>query len=120
VEGKEAVLLIQRHVSRNETTVRGQIRIKEDFILFLSSLTKLLTCIGPDSSNKILTIHLAPSRGVLNTVNFVCNTKTNSIPSVKNMERSNAYSNSPNIILIKSVFCRNTFILVKGGGPLYL
>ena len=71
MEGKEAALLIQRHVSRNETIVRGQIRIKE----FLSSLTTLLTCIGPGSSNKIPTIHLAPSRGVLNAVNFLCDTK---------------------------------------------
>ena len=93
---------------------------KGGFHLFLSSLTTLLTCIGTDSSNKIPTIHLAQSRGVLNTVNFVCDTKNNPISSVKNMERNNAYSKSPNLIPIKPGFCRNTFILVKGRGPLYL
>jgi hypothetical protein len=120
VERKEAALWIQRHVSRNETTVGGQIRIKEDFILFLSSSTTLLTCIGPDSSNKIPTIHLAPSRGVLHTVDFILDTKKNPIQSVKNMERNNAYSSSPKLILIEPVFGRNTFILVKGRSPLYL
>lgn len=29
------------------------------------------------------------------------------------MEQNNAYSNSPNLILIKPVFCGNTFILVR-------
>lgn len=117
MEGEEeAALLIQRHVSRNEITVRGQNSIKEDFILCLNSLTTLLTCIGPDSSNKIPTIHLAPSRGI----HFICDTKKNPIPSVTNMEQNNAYSNSPNLILIKPVFVRNTFILVNGRCPIYL
>jgi len=53
-------------------------------------------------------------------VNFICDTNKNPISSVKNMEKNNAYSNSPNLILIKPVVVRNTFILVNGRGPIYL
>jgi hypothetical protein len=53
-------------------------------------------------------------------VNFICDTKKNPITSVKNMEQNNAYSKSQNLILLKPVYGRNNFILVKDKGPLYL